>query len=87
MVQRIVTAFHASLLVWGSLALLVLGAELLAWRDVTPWNTLTWTIRQLSVRSFLVYPGLMALLLIFALHIRRPRAGTKDQPEGHNREG
>ena len=78
--------FTNSIIVWGSIAAVVLTIELLAWRDIIPVNTLTWTIRQLSVRSFLVYPALMALLLVFALHIRRPKAGTKNQPEGENRE-
>jgi hypothetical protein len=78
-----VSAFHASLLVWGSLAVLVLGAELVALSDRVVWNSLSWTLWQLMARSFVVLPLLLSLLLVFALHIGR-RHPKRDDPEGRN---
>jgi hypothetical protein len=77
-----VSPTNASFLVWGLAALLILVLELLAWRDVVPWNTLTWTIRQTFAHfgqlAYLLFIGLIA---IFTAHILYRRS-KRDEPEG-----
>lgn len=74
--------FHASLIAWGIVALIVLTVELLGWRDVVPWNTLTWTIRQTFAHygqwAYLLFFGLLS---VFAAHIVY-RKSKKNEPEG-----
>ena len=65
------TPWHWSLAVWLGWAALFLVLELAAWRDLVPWNTLSWTVWQIFARSgwlAVVGIGLMfSLLLHFAL--------------------
>lgn len=79
------SAFQISLIVWGTwLSVTVvsfLALELPAVGDATPWNTLTWTFRQMFARyqGFgLIFVGLVAA---FVAHLFWKRA-RKDEPEG-----
>ena len=79
------SAYHSSLLAWGPWLILVVASflvlEVLALKDVGPWNTLTWTIRQTMARSQLFGLIFFGLLAVFGVHIAWKR-GKKDEQEG-----
>ena len=78
--------FAWSLLVWGAWGLLFLMLELAAWRDLTPWNTLSWTVWQIFARSAwlsIVGIGLMfSLLLHFAFGFPTRNRFKRERTEG-----
>jgi uncharacterized integral membrane protein len=64
-----VTPFQWSLTVWAGIwATQFLVFEALAWRDKVPWNTLSWTIWQLSARSTMVAMAVTGGMFILTLH-------------------
>jgi hypothetical protein len=63
-----VTPFQWSLLIWCTWGALFLVAEIAAWQDWVPWNTLSWTIWQLSARSTMVAMGVAGGMFILTLH-------------------
>ena len=81
------TPFHWSLLVWGIWTALVVGTflalELPAVADDTPWNTLTWTLRQMFARSQLFGLVFVGLLAAFVAHLFWKRA-KKNEVEGRH---
>lgn len=81
------TAFHTSLLIWGTWFGLVLGSflvlEMFALSDRVAWNTLTWTFRQLFTRNQLFGMATVALMAAFVVHLFWKR-DKRDDPEGRN---
>lgn len=77
--------FAWSLIVWGIWLVLVvssfLSLEILALEDVGPWNTLTWTLRQMFVRSQLFGLVFVGLVAAFITHLFWKRA-KRDEREG-----
>jgi hypothetical protein len=63
-----VTPFQWSLCIWCTWGLLFLVAELLAWRDLVPWNTLSWTVWQISARNVLFAMVTAGSLFVLLLH-------------------
>ena len=80
------TPFQWSLLIWGTWGALFLGAELAAWRDLVPWNTLSWTIWQIMARSVVlalaIVGGMFVLLLHFAIGFPNRGRFKKQRTEG-----
>jgi len=67
-----------SFLVWGAWLSMVVGSflilEVLALKDAGQWNTLTWTIRQMFVRSQLFGLVFVGLIAVFITHLFWKRA-------------
>lgn len=88
--------FWSSLLVWGllwgGLFLLLEFWAVTEWPCAPPWNTLSWTIWQLSARSGYLAMAIAAGMVILTLHFvlpghwpRRPKGmgwQEKDEKEG-----
>lgn len=78
------SAFHWSITVWGTLLGIVLVAEILAWQDWVPWNTLSWTLWQLQAIWSAVAIIVAAVMAILSLHFlfRWPSRKRWQPPQG-----
>ena len=80
------TSFQWSLFVWSLWGVAFLVLEIAAWQDWVPWNTLSWTVWQLSARSqiltMLVAGGMFVLTLHFSFGFPNRGRFKKERTEG-----